>query len=92
ARQAWRVIVGVEPGEREDLTDLELLLTGGQAVSIKVERNAPCPCLPGRRALDDRVRPGRGMRPVEGGFSPEELASFEAVEGALDFELSYYSD
>lgn len=47
--KGWLVLAGVEPGEREDLTDLELLMTGGQAVSRKVGRNDPCPCGSGKK-------------------------------------------
>lgn len=43
ASKGWRVIAGVEPDSREDLTDLELLLMGGQAIRTKIDRNAPCP-------------------------------------------------
>jgi SWIM/SEC-C metal-binding protein len=51
----WKVIVGVEPGEPEDVSDVETLLGGGAAPSEtvrrepKVGRNAPCPCGSGRK-------------------------------------------
>ena len=46
----WKVIVGVEPGEPEDTSDLEQLLRGrGPPTATvtrdsKIGRNAPCPC------------------------------------------------
>ena len=51
----WQVIVGVEPGEPEDRSDIERLL-GARAAAAqtlrrepKVGRNAPCPCGSGRK-------------------------------------------
>lgn len=52
-QHGWKVVVGVEPGELEDLSDLERLLSGDtsdpEAVSAvrrenRVGRNEPCPC------------------------------------------------
>ena len=49
----WKVIVGVEPSEPEELSDVERLLSGDasdpEAVSpvrrdVRVGRNEPCPC------------------------------------------------
>ncbi|HUG81139.1 MAG TPA: PBPRA1643 family SWIM/SEC-C metal-binding motif protein [Bryobacterales bacterium] len=51
----WQVIVGVEPEEPEDLSDVEKLLGSSHAVAqnppreSKVGRNAPCPCGSGRK-------------------------------------------
>jgi len=52
--RGWKVVVGVEPGEPEDLSDLHRLLGSGEAnpgylpppagTRRKVGRNAPCPC------------------------------------------------
>ena len=51
----WQVIVGVEPGEPEDRSDIERLL-GARAAAAqtlrrepKVGRNALCPCGSGRK-------------------------------------------
>ncbi len=51
----WQVIVGVEPGEPEDRSDIERLL-GARAAAAqtlrrepKVGRNAPRPCGSGRK-------------------------------------------
>lgn len=41
----WQVIVGIEPHENEDISDVEKLLNPPKpAVSQKVDRNSPCPC------------------------------------------------
>ena len=53
--RGWKVIAGVEPGEPEDLADVETLLRGGAAPPETVPRkptvgrNAPCPCGSGRK-------------------------------------------
>lgn len=51
----WKVIVGVEPQEPEDISDIEKLLneTSASLITVrheqKVGRNAPCPCGSGRK-------------------------------------------
>ena len=58
--RGWKAIVGVEPQEPEDLTDLRRLLgsnsdyLGGQQATVAsrvpaVGRNDPCPCGSGRK-------------------------------------------
>ena len=43
---AVRVIVGIEPDKREDISDIERTLQRPvpRAVNAKVDRNDPCPC------------------------------------------------
>lgn len=48
--KGWQVIVGIEPFENEDITDLERLLNPPMPLkSEKIERNAPCPCGSGKK-------------------------------------------
>ena len=46
-----RVIVGIEPDKREDISDIERALQRPvpRAVNAKVDRNDPCPCGSGKR-------------------------------------------
>ncbi len=47
----WQVIVGIEPSEEEDISDVERLQNPiQQAVSAKIDRNAPCTCGSGKKA------------------------------------------
>jgi SWIM/SEC-C metal-binding protein len=47
----WQVIVGIEPNEKEDISDVERLLNPPKPiVSYKIDRNAPCPCGSGMKA------------------------------------------
>ncbi len=49
--KGWQVIVGIEPDEKEDISDVERLLNPPKpAVSHKIERNAPCPCGSGKKS------------------------------------------
>ena len=54
-RHGWKVIVGIEPDKREDISDVERLLNPNKAgrskpraatttAKPKVGRNDPCPC------------------------------------------------
>lgn len=44
-RNGWHFIIGFEPDEPEDISDLEKLLNPPQVVkSEKTGRNDPCPC------------------------------------------------
>jgi len=55
----WQVMVGVEPDEPEDLSDLHRLLGAEESASSGIDsratpragpgRNSPCPCGSGRR-------------------------------------------
>lgn len=48
----WKVIVGMEPDEPEDVSDVERLLTGSTTTVVskpKIGRNAPCPCGSGKK-------------------------------------------
>lgn len=47
----WKVIVGIEPGEPEDISDVERLLAPPAPVAHqpKVGRNEPCPCGSGKK-------------------------------------------
>ena len=47
----WKVIVGIEPGKSEDISDIERLLNPVKPVRTenKVNRNDPCPCGSGRK-------------------------------------------
>ena len=48
--KGWQVIVGLEPHENEDISDVERLLNPPKpAVSQKMDRNAPCPCGSGKK-------------------------------------------
>jgi len=50
-KNGWQVIVGIEPTENEDISDVERLLNPPKsAVSQKVDRNAPCPCGSGKKS------------------------------------------
>jgi preprotein translocase subunit SecA len=53
-RHGWKVVVGIEPDKREDISDVERLLNPNKARRSKprapmtdkpkVGRNDPCPC------------------------------------------------
>ena len=51
----WKVVIGLEPGEPEDVSAVETLLGGGGAGATPVRseltigRNSPCSCGSGRR-------------------------------------------
>jgi len=46
----WHFILGIEPGEEENLSDLERKLNPPtRHVVIKVGRNEPCPCGSGKK-------------------------------------------
>jgi SWIM/SEC-C metal-binding protein len=53
--RGWKVIVGIEPQETEDLTDLEKLNNGAKlSMSTtrsepSIGRNEPCPCGSGKK-------------------------------------------
>lgn len=53
--RGWKVIVGVEPEETEDISDLEKLIDGTKlrTSTIRSEpsigRNEPCPCGSGKK-------------------------------------------
>jgi hypothetical protein len=50
AEKGWQCIVGIKPGESEDISDLERLLhPTEQAKSAKVGRNQACPCGSGKK-------------------------------------------
>ena len=44
--RGWKVIVGLEPGEPEDVSDVERLLSAPtmSANTPRIGRNDPCPC------------------------------------------------
>ena len=47
----WQVIVGIEPNEDENISDVERLLNPPKPlVSQKVDRNALCPCGSGKKS------------------------------------------
>jgi SWIM/SEC-C metal-binding protein len=50
-RNDWKVIVGVEPDEPENIEDVEMLLNRPTPSRnlVKVGRNDPCPCGSGRK-------------------------------------------
>lgn len=51
-RNDWKVIVGVEPDEPENIADVEMLLNRPMPLRnhpVKVGRNDPCPCGSGRK-------------------------------------------
>jgi len=48
--RGWHYIAGLEPGQSEDISDLEQALNPiAPARAEKVDRNAPCPCGSGRK-------------------------------------------
>lgn len=48
--RGWQVIIGIEPSNDEDISDVERLLNPPKpAVSQKIDRNAPCPCGSGKK-------------------------------------------
>ena len=51
AQHEWHYIIGLEPDEPEDISDLERALNPGQPVakSTKAGRNDPCPCGSGKK-------------------------------------------
>jgi SWIM/SEC-C metal-binding protein len=50
AEQGWHYIIGLEPENPEDISDLEKALNPPQPVqSEKVGRNDPCPCGSGKK-------------------------------------------
>ncbi len=49
-KNGWQFIVGLEPDEPEDISDLEKLLNPSQPVkSVKIGRNDPCTCGSGKK-------------------------------------------
>jgi SWIM/SEC-C metal-binding protein len=49
-RNGWQYIIGLEPDEPEDISDLEEMLNPSlPARSNKIERNEPCPCGSGKK-------------------------------------------
>ena len=51
--RGWKVVVGIEEDQPEDISDVERLLSQGPAVRPLLKtspaRNAPCPCGSGRK-------------------------------------------
>jgi SWIM/SEC-C metal-binding protein len=49
--KGWRYIIGLEPDQPEDITDLEILLNPPKPriAESKVGRNDPCPCGSGKK-------------------------------------------
>ncbi|QQK74689.1 SEC-C domain-containing protein [Salicibibacter cibarius] len=54
-RKGWKVVIGIEPDEQEDLADLQRLM-GEKAENTKtvvkeekIGRNDPCPCGSGKK-------------------------------------------
>jgi len=47
----WKFIVGLEPDEPEDISDLDLLLNTPKPAKTekKIGRNEPCPCGSGKK-------------------------------------------
>lgn len=47
----WQVIAGIEPGEPEDITDVERLLNPPEPYRAEetIGRNDPCPCGSGKK-------------------------------------------
>jgi SWIM/SEC-C metal-binding protein len=51
----WKVMIGLEPDEPEDVSDVETLLSGGGADAVPIRsgptigRNDPCSCGSGRK-------------------------------------------
>ncbi len=67
-RRHWKVVVGIEPDQPEDLSDIDLLLRGSVAepptprVAPRIGRNDYCPCRSGKkfkRVCDVGVASGR---------------------------------
>lgn len=49
-KKGWKVIVGIEPNEEENINDVERLLNPPNPVfSQKINRNDPCPCGSGKK-------------------------------------------
>ena len=49
-RKGWQVIIGLEPSEAEDISDVERLLNPPMPIkSEKIDRNSPCPCGSGKK-------------------------------------------
>ena len=50
AEHDWHDIIGLEPDEPEDISDLERMLNPQEPVrSAKINRNSPCPCGSGKK-------------------------------------------
>lgn len=47
----WKVIVGIEPDQPEDISDVERLLNPPEPTKVlfKTNRNDPCPCGSGKK-------------------------------------------
>ena len=45
-QNGWKVIIGLEPDQPEDISDVERLLNPQEPIKARaiVGRNAPCPC------------------------------------------------
>jgi SWIM/SEC-C metal-binding protein len=51
SNNGWQVIIGIEPQEKEDISDVERLPNPPKPlISQKVDRNAPCPCGSGKKS------------------------------------------
>ncbi len=63
----WQVIVGVEPDEPEDVSDVRKLLAPDQFIAREppaVGRNAPCPCGSGIKYKKCCLNASAGPRPT----------------------------
>ena len=50
AEHGWHYIIGIEPGEPEDISDLEKALNPPEPFRAEhIGRNDPCPCGSGRK-------------------------------------------
>ena len=50
AAHGWHYIIGFEPDQEEDISDLEKALHPSEPFrATKIERNSPCPCGSGRK-------------------------------------------
>ena len=51
AEHGWQVIVGVEPDQPEDISDMKRLLNPPEPAraAVTIGRNDPCPCGSGRK-------------------------------------------
>ena len=91
-QHGWKVIVGLEPDEPEDIWDVEALLTGERRRSVTVAsapsvgRNDPCPCGSGEKfKFCCGKTSGKGKYPIGtvAYYGPDDKICTKVVAGVI---------